>query len=177
MHEVVLSGDVWHLATPRQLLTLIQRLGVSGRVVARWLGVKPSAISMWSHGARAIPHRHVPALKTWAQTAFAQAMQRNDTDAAAQPTDELRRATRAALAAIWDRWKAEVLYDAGTLRGPLRKDYESLGQWLAKDPLTAEDRASIHLILENIRLRVDMLLASAVPCRGDIPVVRRRTSV
>jgi DNA-binding transcriptional regulator YdaS (Cro superfamily) len=76
--------DPWRLATPAQLLTLIQRLGVSGRVVARWLGVKPSAISMWSHGTRAIPQRHVPALKVWAERAFAQARQLNAKEVAAQ---------------------------------------------------------------------------------------------
>jgi hypothetical protein len=153
-----LDFDPWHVATPFQLLQLIKRLGVEGTVIANWLGVKPAAISQWSRGKRTIPARYAPVLLMWAQTAWDQAVQRNQKEVASQPTEELQLATGAELATIWGKWKAEVLYEAGTLQKGLRHQYEALGAWLLKGELTESDRETIEMVLENIRVKVDLLI-------------------
>ena len=55
--------DPWRLATPLQLLTLLERLDVSMTEVARWLHVPRSSVSMWRHGTRTIPPKHIPTLR------------------------------------------------------------------------------------------------------------------
>src|SRR5215468_8607806 len=87
--------DVWHQATPFQLLQLMKRLGIEGRVIARWVGATPAAVSQWSTGKRTISPHYAPALLTWAQTAWEQAIKRNDKEVARQPTEALQRAARA----------------------------------------------------------------------------------
>lgn len=151
--------DVWHQATPMHLLQLLKRLGIEGKVIARWVGASRAAVSQWYTGKRTVSPRYGPALLTWTQYALEQAIQRGTKAGADQSNEGLQWFPSAELALMWQEWKLEVLYSSGTLRKALLESYKALGQWLAKDPLTAEDRESIHLVLENIGLKVDLLLA------------------
>jgi hypothetical protein len=150
--------DPWQLATPPQLLTLCQRLGVSGIEVARWLRVPPSSVSMWLHGTRAIPPKHIPALLERTRLAFAQSVELNDKAVALAPTEDLRRAIRAEFAAIWQRWKNEVLREAGTLRRNMQANYQALGQWLAHEPFAAGDLESVRIVMDTIAQQVALLM-------------------
>jgi transcriptional regulator with XRE-family HTH domain len=150
--------DPWRVATPLQLLQLIQRLGVSGRVIARQVGVKPSAVSMWSRGKRPIPLSYTEPLRLWARHALGTAAQLNVKEVAAQPTAELQRMVQAEFGTIWDRWRAEVLYSAGTLDTDLLRQHASLGTMLRQRPFTPDDREHIKLALESILAKVDRLM-------------------
>jgi predicted transcriptional regulator len=150
--------DPWQLATPQQLLTLLERLGISGSEVARWLHVPRSAISMWRHGSRAIPQKHIPALRERTRHAFDQAAELNTKTVALAPTEDLRQALRAEFAALWTRWKAEVLHEAGTLRRGLQTDVDTLTALLAHQPFAAEDPETIDLVMDTIRQKVALLV-------------------
>jgi DNA-binding transcriptional regulator YdaS (Cro superfamily) len=166
--------DAWDLATPLQLLHLLKRLGVESTVIATWVGVKPAAVSQWNRGRREIPERYTPRLRRWAKDAVEKAWELNKKAVAAQPTEALRRAVQGEFAALWDRWTLEVLHNAGTLRKVILQQHGALGQWLSKDPLTAEDRESIALVMETILAQVDRLLTlePEVPSAEDQLVAR-----
>jgi hypothetical protein len=157
--------DPWQLATPLQLLTLLERLDVPMSEVARWLRVPRSSVSMWRHGTRAIPPKHIPALRTWARLALDQAAELTDKAVSLAPTEDLRAALRTDFAAIWTRWKQEVLADAGTLERSMQANYQALGTWLARESLTGEDQESIALLLETLRTQV----ALRVQLQGTVP--------
>jgi hypothetical protein len=150
--------DPWQLATPQQLLTLCQRLGVHGIEIARWLRVPPSSVSMWLHGTRAIPPKHIPALLERTRLALNQAAELADKAAGLAPTEDLRQAIRAEFGALWQRWKGEVLAEAGTLRRSLQHNYAALGQWLAHEPFMAEDLESIRIVMDTIAQQVALLM-------------------
>jgi hypothetical protein len=151
--------DVWRLATPQQLLTLIGRLGVGGSELARWLRVPKSLISMWTRGSRAIPQARVPALRTYAQRALEQAYELGDKAAQLAPTRELAETLRQEVPLLWQRWRLEVLADAGTLRRGFEADYQALGQVVRKAVLTAKDVESLELIAGTLVQKAKLLLA------------------
>ena len=161
---VLLSGrdyDVWQLATPLQLLHLLRRLRVESKVIAAQIGVQPPAISMWLRGKRRIPPHYHPALLTWTQIAFEQAVRRLDKEVAAQPTEALQRATQEIFQAVWRQWKLEVLLNVGTFQKALQYEYQGLGAWVMKETLTVEDYDTIDTVLESMKGKVRLLRAQA----------------
>lgn len=168
--------DPWQLATPQHLLVLLQRLGVSGREIARWLRVPRSSVSMWGHGTRAIPPKHIPPLCAFARLAFDQAVELNDKAAALAPTEALRQTLRTEFAAIWTEWKATVLRDAGTLRRGLQQQAEALVRLAGKPTFTAEDRETMALMMESMLAKMDLILQSQdeVP-RAEEELITRLT--
>ena len=161
--------DPWRLASPLQLLHLIQRLGVTGRVIARWLGVKPAAISMWSRAKRPIPLAYGQPLLVWAQDALAKAAALNQKEVAAQPTEALQQAVQSHFTTLWTTWKLQVLYDAGTLHTGLVQQYEALGRVVRQAHFTPADRETMALMQESILAKVDVLvtLQGAVPSADE----------
>jgi DNA-binding transcriptional regulator YdaS (Cro superfamily) len=151
--------EVWRLASPAQLLSLIKRLGVEQAIIARWLGVKPTAISQWSHGHRPIPPRFAPILLMRAQKSLEDAYSRNVKEMAAAPTDALRQTMQGEFGALWSAWKLEVLYSAGTLQKALHQSYYALGSWTLKERLTADDLESIELLCDSIVTRAKIVFA------------------
>ena len=113
--------DPWRLATPLQLLTLLERLGTAMTEVARWLHVPKSSVSMWRHGTRAFPPKHLPTLlERTRRTLDAQAdLTRKAVSLA--PTEALRRALHDEFEVLYARWKSEVLSEAGILRRQLQQ--------------------------------------------------------
>jgi hypothetical protein len=150
--------DPWQLASPLQLLHLIQKLGITSRVIARWLGVKPAAISLWSREHRPIPLRYGAPLLLWAHKAMDEAYDLMRKEAAGQPTDALRQLVHSELMTIYTRWQLEVLHSAGTLHQGLQQQYDALGRVVSKPRLTAEDRETMALMMEAMLAKVDVLL-------------------
>jgi DNA-binding transcriptional regulator YdaS (Cro superfamily) len=142
--------DPWRLATPLQLLQLMQRLGVSGRAMAYQLGVKPAAISMWLRGRRGVPAAYRPALLVWAKDAVEKEAERITKEVRIQPTEDLQRAVQGEFGALWTRWQMEVLYDAGTLLKQTHQQYHALAGWVLKDRYTPEDVESVKLGAEAL---------------------------
>jgi hypothetical protein len=149
--------DPWQLATPLQLLTLLERLDVSMSEVARWLHVPRSSISMWRHGTREVPPKHLPTLRQRTLETWRHAVELNDKAVSLAPTEDLRQALRAEFAALYTRWKAEVLSEAGTLRRAVQADYATLGRWLACEPFTVEAEESIAMLTETIVQKVRLM--------------------
>jgi hypothetical protein len=151
--------DVWQLASPTHLLTLLRKLDVEGTVIAHWLGVTPSLVSQWYTGKRPIHPRYAPALRLRAETTLRQAWARNDKEVAAQPTTALQDATRAELSALYNRWRQQVLFDGGTLIRQLHQQYYALGGWILKERYDAEDVASVRLVTEAMVQQMERLRA------------------
>lgn len=150
--------DPWRVASPLQLLTLLHRLGMTSRVIAAWCGVPPTHISMWLHGKRAVPLRYAPILHFRAQKTLDEADRLNAKEAEAQPTAALREATRAEFTTIWNKWKLEVLYDAGTLHKGLVQQGQALLRELMQPHFTREGRESVALMAANILTKYDVVL-------------------
>ena len=150
--------DPWCVASPLQLLTLLRRLGVTSRVIARWCGVKPSHISMWLHGTRPVPLRYAPILHQRARASLHEADRLNIKEVAAQPTEALQRAMRTEFTVIYDRWKAEVLYDAGTLHQGLVQQYQAQASIVTQPPFTADKRETLARMQEAVLAKYDVLL-------------------
>ena len=148
--------DAWALATPLQLLTLLERLDISMTEVARWLHVPKSSVSMWRHGTRSIPPKHIPTLLERTRRTFDAAADLTDKAASLAPTAELREAIRAEFGALWGRWQQEVLYDAGTFRRAKIRQYEALGVLIHTDHPSAADRETMALMMEAILRYVDL---------------------
>ena len=142
--------DPLRVATPLQLLQLMQRLGVPGRVMARQVGVKPAAISMWLNQKRPIPAVYTPRLRLWAAQALREAAVLNQKEVDRQPTEELQRLVQAEFTGIWARWKSEVLYEAGTLHQAIQRQYDVMAAWVCKARYSAEDVASVRLASEAL---------------------------
>ena len=149
--------DPWRVASPLQLLTLLRRLGVTSRVIARWCGVPPTHVSMWLHGTRPIPLRYAPILHFRSRETLRDAAKLNDKEVAAQPTEALQRAMRTEFTVIYDRWKLEVLHEAGTMRRGLEQQYAALGLVLRKEQFTAEDEETAVLLTESILAKMKVL--------------------
>jgi hypothetical protein len=150
--------DPWHLATPLQLLTLLERLDVSMTEVARWLHVPRSSISMWRHGTRTIPPKHVPTLLERTRRTLEEAAELTSKAVSLAPTEDLRQAIRAEFGALWQRWKSEVLHEAGTLRRTLQANCQALRQELAHQPFRADALESLDLLWGTIRQIVALLM-------------------
>jgi hypothetical protein len=144
------DDDPWHLATPLQLLTLLERLDISMSDVARWLHVPRSSISMWRHGTRTIPTKHIPTLRQRTRDTFEQAAELADKSAALAPAEDVREAIRAEFGALYTRWRSEVLHDAGTYRRAMLRQYEALGALVHKEHYTAEDAETARLMGESL---------------------------
>jgi hypothetical protein len=166
--------DPFRVATPLQLLQLIQRLGVSGRVIARWLGVKPAAISMWARERRPLPLRYEAALRLRAEHAWAEAVKRNEKDVSVQPTEALRRAVQSELATLYDRWKLEVLHEAGTALRQAHQQYHALAGWVLKERYEPEDVESVKVAMEGIVQQMERVirLQGEAPSAEDALVAR-----
>jgi len=149
--------EAWHLASPLQLLHLIKRLGVESTVIATWLGVKPAAVSQWNRQRREIPARYGPALLVWAKDTVEKAAARTEKEVRIQPTAELQRAVQGEFAALWTRWKLEVVHNAGTIRKVIKQNYQALGQFLSHDPLTEADADSIEVVMATLSQQVAMV--------------------
>jgi hypothetical protein len=150
--------DPWQLASPLQLLTLLHRLGVTSRVIARWCGVKPSHVSMWTHARRPVPLRYAPILHLRARQTLEEAARLNVKEVAAQPTEALQRATQAEFSNLWTKWKLEVLYDAGTLHKGMLQQYEAQAPILMQTPFTPDKRETLARMQEAVLAKYDVLL-------------------
>ena len=151
--------DPWRLATPLQLLTLLERLGTAMTEVARWLHVPKSSVSMWRHGTRAFPPKHLPTLlERTRRTLDAQAdLTRKAVSLA--PTEALRRALHDEFEVLYARWKSEVLSDAGILRRQLQQQAEAFVQEIARQPLRADVLEHLDLVWGTMRQHVALLMA------------------
>jgi len=136
--ELAINGDAWQLATPQQLLTLLQRLGVSGSEVARWLRVSRSSVSMWRKGIRQVPRKHVPVLRERTCIAYDHARELQAKAAALAPTETLQQAIRAEFAALCHRWNAEVMTSRAHLQWQVRDACAQLCASSAQHPFTQE---------------------------------------
>lgn len=150
--------DPWLLATPRQLLTLMERLGVNMSQVARDIPVSRSSISMWRHEARSVPPKHFATLRLLAKQAQEQAAELTDKAAALAPTEDVRQAIRAEFGALLQRWKGEVLAEAGTLRRAYQANVQTLTTFLAHQPFRADDLDTLDLLWGTIRQQVALLM-------------------
>lgn len=150
--------DPWLVATPRQLLALMERLGVNMSQVARDIPVSRSSISMWRHEARSVPPKHLARLRTLAKRALDQAAELTIKAVELAPTEDVRQAIRAEFEAIYTRWKVEVLHEAGTLRRGLQANVQTLTTLLAHQPFAAEDPETIDLVMDTIRQQVALLV-------------------
>jgi hypothetical protein len=157
--------DPWHLATPLELLALLERLGVAMSDVARCLRVPRSSISMWRHGARSFPPKHRAALYEYTRRSFDAQADVTDKAARLAPTAELREAILAEFGALWQKWKVEVLYEAGTLRRALVYEYESLAPLIHQEYFSADDRETMALKMETMLVRVDLIRQQ----QGEVP--------
>lgn len=149
--------DPWLHATPLQLLTMLERLGVRMSEVAQWLHVPRSSISMWRHGKKTVPAKHLPTLRDRARDHLRQAAEMNAKAVSLAPTEDLRQALRSEFEALYLRWKAEVLSEAGTLRRTLQATVQTLTAVLAHQPFAAEDPETIAVIQDTIRQQVALL--------------------
>ena len=150
--------DPWHLATPLQLLTLLERLGVPMSEVARWLHVPRSSVSMWRHGSRTIPPKHVEALHERTRRTYEAATELTMKAVSLAPTAELGEALRAEFGALYIRWKTEVLHEAGTMRRGLQANVQTLDRELAQQPFRANALAQLDLVWGTIRQQVEILM-------------------
>jgi len=157
--------DPWALATPVQLLTLLARLGVSGSEVARWLHVPKSSVSMWRHGTRAFPPKHLETLHARTRHRFEEAVELNDKARALAPTEAVRQAIHDELAALYTRWKAEVLADAGTFAQALERNYATLGALIRQAPYRREDIEDFQRITDTMVQQMELLLT----LQGEAP--------
>lgn len=149
--------DPWVHATPLQLLDLLERLGVPMTEVCRWLHVPKSSVSMWRHGKKAVPPKHLPTLRMRARQTLDEQAELTAKAVSLAPTEDLQQALRHEFEALYVRWKAEVLAEAGTLRRTLQANYATLGQVLARQPFSAEDEALIAVLQDTIRQQVRLL--------------------
>jgi hypothetical protein len=150
--------DPWRLATPLQLLTLLERLGVSMSEVARWLHVPRSSVSMWRHETRTIPPKHLAALHEHTQRAFEAAADLTKKAVSLAPTEELREAIRAEFGALYGRWKTEVLHEAGTMRRGLQANVQTFNHHVAQQPFQAHTLEKLDLVYGTIRQQVEILM-------------------
>lgn len=166
--------DPWELATPLQLLTLLERLDVSMSDVARWLHVPRSSVSMWRRGARAFPPKHLKALRERTRREMDATDELTDKAMRMAPTAELRQAIRAEFEALYGRWKQEVLYEAGTYRRALERQYEALGTLVHQAHFTAEDPETARVMGEALAgfVRVIYTLEPKAPSPEDATIAR-----
>jgi hypothetical protein len=157
--------DPMRVATPLQLLQLMHRLDVPGRVIARQLGVTPAAISMWLNEKRPIPAVYTPRLRLWAQKALDEAAALNQKEVTRQPTAALRQLVQDAFTGLWARWQGEVLYEAGTLHAAILRQYDAIGGWVRQERYRADDIESVRLASEDLV----HLMARALTLQGEIP--------
>ena len=157
--------DPWHLASPLQLLALLERLGVSMTEVGRWLHVPRSSLSMWRHGTRAMPPKHLPTLRTRAQEALQATAELTDKAAHLAPTAALREALQHEFATLYTRWKAEVLADAGTFAQALERNYATLGALIRQAPYRREDIEDFQRITDTMVQQMELLLT----LQGEAP--------
>ena len=150
--------DPWRVATPLQLLQLMHRLGRSSREIARALGVTEAAISQWSRAKRSIPPRYAAPLRDEARLALNEVAERTDKAAALAPSEDVRQAIRAEFGTLWQRWKLEVLHDAGTLRRGLGQNRETFETYLAHRPFWVDDLETLDLIWGTMRQQVALLM-------------------
>jgi hypothetical protein len=157
--------DPWQLAGPLQYLTLLDRLGVRMSEVAQWLHVPRSNISMWRHGTKAVPAKHLTTLRERAQERLAEVAELTDKAARLAPSEDVRQALHAEFGALWQRWRGEVLADAGTLDRAILRQYDAMGIWIRKDRYSHEDVESVRLASEALV----QLMARKVALYGEAP--------
>ena len=73
------------------------------------------------------------------------------------PTAELRQAIRAEFEALYGRWKQEVLYEAGTYRRAMQRQYEALGTLVHQEHFTAEDPETARVMGEALAGFIPMI--------------------
>jgi hypothetical protein len=142
--------DAWALATPLQLLTLLERLDVSMSEVGRWLHVPRSSISMWRHGTRSIPQKHIATLRERTRSKFDETAQLTAKAAELAPSADVGQAILAEFQALWARWASEVRQAAETYRRAMERQYADLGTLVHKPHFTAEDPETARLMGEAL---------------------------
>ena len=150
--------DPWRLATPLQLLTLLERLDVPMTEVARWLHV-PKSRSVCGAMARARfpPNTSPTLLERTRRTMDAQAdLTRKAVSLA--PTAALGRALHDEFEVLYARWKSEVLSEAGTLRRVLQANAQALMQEVAQQPFRADALAHLDTVWGTMRQQVALLM-------------------
>ena len=155
--------DVWARATPLQLLKFLKLLGVEHHVIARQLGVSPTAISLWFMGHRPIPSKYRPGLLQWAGVAYQQAQERNRKEAQTLPTPDLQRAAIEAFSAPLHRWYLEVLHETGLVEERVRHHLRALRDIETHYPLTASDLRDIVTISSVVAHQAQILLDMRKP--------------
>jgi hypothetical protein len=153
----MIDPDVWPLATPRELLTLCERLGMSGSDVARWLHVPRSSVSTWRHEARRIPCKHIATLRVRTQVAYAHAVELQAKACSLAPNEATAHAIQAEFAAMETRWMLEVLSAAAAPRRKLHAVADTLQVLVEQEPLMPEDYARLAACIRTLQ---DVLAAA-----------------
>ena len=161
--------NAWEKATPFHLLKYMKLLGVEHHVIAKQLGVSPTAISLWFMGHRPIPAKYRPALLQWAAVAWREAIQRNQKEVQALPTDALKVAAIEAFHAPLTRWYLEVLHETGLLEARLKHHLRELRDIETHDPLTASDLRDIVTISSVVTNQAQILLDMREPAEASAP--------
>lgn len=146
------DSPAWVFATPLALLFLLERFGVPMAEVARWLHVPRSNISMWRHGTKAVPAKHLQTLRERAQETLARQAELTEKAASLAATDTLRQALRTEFEARYSRWEAEMLQDAATR--PWYVDYVVLGSWVRWSHASEDVPEPIALLIETMAAKV-----------------------
>jgi hypothetical protein len=154
---------VWEKATPFHLLKYLKLLGVEHHVIAKQLGVSPTAISLWFMGHRPIPAKYRPALLQWVGVAWQQAEERHSKEVATLPTAELKVAAIEAFYAPLHRWRLEVLHETGMLEERLRHHLRELRDIETHHTLTASDLRDIVTISNVVTNHAQILLDMREP--------------
>jgi len=120
---------------------------------------------MWHHGTRATPPKQIPALRSLTRQTFDEAIELNDKARALAPTEDVRQAIHTELAAIYTRWKAEVLADAGTFERALQRNCETLVMIVEQEQRRREDVETFKLIAETMAQQMELLIT----LKGEAP--------
>jgi transcriptional regulator with XRE-family HTH domain len=150
--------DVWPKATAQQLFELTKLLGLEQRVLAKQLGVSPTAVSLWATHQRPIPAKYRPGLLEWAQVALRAALERHRKEVAALPTDDLKGTAMEAFHAPLRHWQLEVLYQAGVLEQAFKKNLRWLRDYQEQGTFTASDLRSIQSLCSTLQDQAQLLL-------------------
>jgi hypothetical protein len=150
--------DFWLLASSLQLVHLLKLLRVRQNVIATWLGIPASNVSMWLHGQQSCPNHYAPTLRVRAQRLLREKER--------EWKKEMEEAPAAARAALRGRlytpimaWIAQVHLAAGSYDEKLRIYAAQMDAIASKPTLSAWDDdemerlalATVGMVMEKRR--------------------------
>jgi hypothetical protein len=153
--------DFWLLANALALVRLLKLLRVRQNVIAEWLGVPKSNVSMWLHGQQSCPGRYTPVLRMRAQRLLREKERewRKELDEA--PTPAAQAALRGRLYAPIFDWISQVHLAAGSYDEKIRIYAAHMDAIASQPKLSAWDDdelerlalATVGMVMEKRRAR------------------------